>query len=101
MLAVVINLWLNWGMNAIQQAIGILGLEGIGALYSPPISAQAVHKWKAAPEVPIERCPAIEFATGGAVTRRNLRPNDWWLIWPELVTEEFPAPHGDRPKEAA
>jgi len=37
-------------------------------------------------------CVAIERATGGAVTRRDLRPDDWHMIWPELVTAEFPAP---------
>ena len=30
-------------------------------------------------------CVAIERATGGQVTRRDLRPCDWHLIWPELV----------------
>lgn len=79
-------------MTGIQKAIEIIGLEGIGFLYSPPISAQAVHKWKSAPDVPIERCPAIEMATEGEVTRRDLRPTDWWMIWPELVTDDFPAP---------
>lgn len=28
---------------------------------------------------------AIELATAGAVTRRDLRPDDWRLIWPELA----------------
>ncbi|WP_311223731.1 MULTISPECIES: YdaS family helix-turn-helix protein [unclassified Acidovorax] len=38
-----------------------------------------------------ERCPsplncvAIEHATGGQVTRRDLRPHDWASIWPELA----------------
>lgn len=32
-----------------------------------------------------ERCVAIERATNGAVTRKDLRPNDWHLIWPELA----------------
>ncbi len=41
-------------------------------------------------------CTAIERATGGVVTRRDLRPDDWHLIWPELVSKEHPAP-----KEAA
>lgn len=27
---------------------------------------------------------AIERATAGAVTRRDLRPDDWQSIWPEL-----------------
>lgn len=29
---------------------------------------------------------AIERATNGAVTRRDLRPDDWHLIWPELAS---------------
>ena len=36
--------------------------------------------------IPVERCVAIERATNGAVTRRDLRPSDWRLIWPELAT---------------
>lgn len=35
--------------------------------------------------VPIERCFPIEQATGGKVTRKDLRPDDWPLIWPELM----------------
>ncbi len=38
--------------------------------------------------VPIQRCVAIERATNGAVTRRDLRPDDWHLIWPELAESE-------------
>lgn len=30
------------------------------------------------------RCVAIERATSGAVSRRDLRPLDWREIWPEL-----------------
>jgi DNA-binding transcriptional regulator YdaS (Cro superfamily) len=29
-------------------------------------------------------CIAIERATSGAVTRKELRPKDYWLIWPDL-----------------
>ena len=29
----------------------------------------------------------VEHATNGAVTRKELRPNDWHLIWPELQDE--------------
>jgi DNA-binding transcriptional regulator YdaS (Cro superfamily) len=35
--------------------------------------------------VPVERCVPIERATEGAVTRRDLRPDDWHDIWPELA----------------
>ncbi len=37
-------------------------------------------------------CVLAERASGRALTRRHLRPNDWWLIWPELVTAKHPAP---------
>lgn len=29
-------------------------------------------------------CVAIEQQTGGKVTRKDLRPDDWLLLWPEL-----------------
>mgnify|MGYP003407443700 CR=1 FL=1 len=41
-------------------------------------------------------CTAIEQATDGAVTRRDLRPSDWHLIWPELVDAKHPAPITDQ-----
>ena len=30
-------------------------------------------------------CVSIEQKTGREVTRQELRPNDWILIWPELA----------------
>jgi len=33
-------------------------------------------------------CVSIEVATGGRVTRKDLRPDDWQRIWPELATPE-------------
>ena len=38
--------------------------------------------------VPIERCVPIERATDGAVSRIDLRPDDWHEIWPELADLE-------------
>ena len=35
-------------------------------------------------------CVAIEQLTNKAVTRQELRPTDWHLIWPELA-EKAPA----------
>lgn len=32
-----------------------------------------------------ERALAIEVATNGVVTRQELRPNDFWRIWPDLA----------------
>lgn len=50
--------------------------------------------------IPAGRCVEIERATNGEVTRRDLRPEDWQKIWPELssesnsrrVTDPTPAP---------
>lgn len=50
------------------------------------ISPVLISQWRTGTRpVPIERCVAIERATDGAVTRRDLRPNDWQDIWPELA----------------
>ena len=49
------------------------------------VSVAAVGNWKQR-GVPIEHCAAIEAATNSIVTRRDLRPDDWQKIWPELAT---------------
>lgn len=55
------------------------------------VTQSAIGNWKAR-GVPIMIAAAIESATAGAVTRRDLRPDDWHLIWPELaVVEPNPA----------
>ena len=48
--------------------------------------------------VPPERCVEIERATAGKVSRKDLRPEDWHKIWPELAaapgraTDPVPVP---------
>ncbi|EFE7714670.1 helix-turn-helix domain-containing protein [Escherichia coli] len=39
------------------------------------------------------RALMIEAETGGHVTRRELRPNDWELIWPEYTGSTPPSRH--------
>ena len=57
-------------------------------------AALGVHKtqisnWAASnPMPPPARCVAIESATLNAVSRRDLRPDDFASIWPELVAEQ-------------
>lgn len=61
------------------------------------VAPAMVHQWLCgARPVPVQRCIAIERATSGAVTRRDLRPDDWHLIWPELAAQpkEGEASHG-------
>lgn len=67
-------------LDRAADALG--GTDKLAALFD--VSAQAISNWKAR-GVPIERCLAIERATKGAVTRRDLR-DDWQAIWPELDT---------------
>ncbi|AXV95675.1 transcriptional regulator [Ralstonia pseudosolanacearum] len=54
------------------------------------VNAPDVSSWlRGRRPVPIIHCVAIERVTDGAVTRKDLRPDDWRLIWPEL---EFALP---------
>ena len=67
------------GPSALARALGI----------KPP----TVSEWRVgARPVPIERCVAIEQATGGEVRRWDLRPEDWYRIWPELIGAEGAPP---------
>lgn len=53
------------------------------------VAPSLVSQWASGDRpVPVDRCVAIERATNGAVTRRDLRPDDWQLIWPELAEPE-------------
>ncbi len=57
------------------------------------VTPGAVSQWAIGLHaVPVERAVQIERATGGTVTRRELRPDDWGDIWPELIDAEHPWP---------
>lgn len=38
--------------------------------------------------IPVHRAVQIERATGGKVTRQEMRPNDYWEIWTDLEKPE-------------
>lgn len=65
------------------------------------VSQPTVSDWVTGKKpIPAERCWPIERATAGAVTRKDLRPDDWQEIWPELaanppITTTEPATAGD------
>lgn len=42
--------------------------------------------------VPTEYCRPLIDAVDGRLTVEDLRPNDWWRIWPELIDDEHPIP---------
>lgn len=80
--------------EALQEALSTVGgsPSALAAKLGDGVARQNVEYWLRKGRVPAEYCPAIERATDGTVTRRDLRPDDWHRIWPELVTAEHPAP---------
>ena len=75
-------------MNPIARAVQILGGPAKVAVLLG-VSTQAVCFWRdELRKFPIEYCLAIESATNGAVTRQDIRPDDYWLIWPDLKAPE-------------
>lgn len=46
-------------------------------------------------------CAQIELHSGGAVTRIDLRPDDWQDIWPELANSEQKQPPALTPQAQA
>lgn len=75
-------------MNAIQQAIEAAGgpsklAAGLG------VTPQAVCFWRdGLRRLPFEHGPEIERMAGGVVTRRQLFPDDWQRVWPEMETAD-------------
>jgi len=61
-------------MDALTKAIEAAG--GVGKLALAIGTAQnVVSNWRARGQVPAHRCAEVERATGGAVTRHDLRPD--------------------------
>lgn len=74
--------------HPITKAAHILGSYSALARHLG-VTKAAVHQWTNVDrETPLIHCFAIELATKGAVTRKDLRPDDWALIWPELKEVE-------------
>ncbi|CAN7341867.1 helix-turn-helix domain-containing protein [Acidovorax sp. LjRoot74] len=70
--------------HAIKLACDKVGSQAVLAK-AIDVAPAIVHQWRGGLRpVPVQHCLAIERATEGAVTRRDLRPDDWHLIWPEL-----------------
>ncbi|MCB4321527.1 helix-turn-helix domain-containing protein [Alcaligenes sp. 13f] len=68
----------------VRRAIKIVGN---GALLAEKlgVSGVTVSDWASGKRpVPIIRCVEIEELTCKQVTRKQLRPDDWYQIWPDL-----------------
>lgn len=49
------------------------------------VSRATLNQWKKRGEVPVRYCVQIEQLSNGAISRKDLRPKDWQLYWPELA----------------
>jgi len=78
-------------MSALSKAIEIAGSQRLIAEACGVIQP-TVAGWLRRSHVPAEYCAAIEAAVKGAVTRRDLRPDDWASIWPELAANDATQP---------
>lgn len=72
-------------MDALNKSISIAGSQrALGE--SIGLGQTAVANWiKRGGIVPVEHCTPIETALLGKVTRKELRPDDWQIHWPELA----------------
>ena len=80
---------INFDMNNLIEK-ACLHVGGLTAL-SNAIGISPAYAWQLKVGMrPLKpaHCVAIERATGGAVTRKDLRPHDWKDIWPELEGKE-------------
>lgn len=48
-----------------------------------------IYNWaKKLRPIPVEYMARLEIHTNGAISRKQLRPDDWWVIWPELLEKK-------------
>lgn len=74
--------------QAIERAVAHLGSAAALARSAGGVAPAFVYMWRTGLRpIPPQRCVLIEAACRKAdppVTRSDLRPDDWHLIWPEL-----------------
>lgn len=73
----------------IERAIGLAESQAKLAT-AIGVTQQTISNWLKGGVIKAEHCSAIERLTQCAVTRRQLRPDDWRDIWPELGEASTP-----------
>lgn len=74
------------GMNKLRHFFESGALSVSDLARGLDVSVPTVAQWcRGTRPVPIARCLAIERMTDGAVTRQDLRPDDWREIWPDIA----------------
>ena len=69
----------NAGMKTLKQAVDEISLKVAADLLA--ITPQRLSNWMER-GVPVELCAVVDSKLG--VSRKVLRPDDWFLIWPEM-----------------
>lgn len=69
--------------DAFKKACDLVGAANMARHLD--VSPQAINECKKGSRpVPIPWCLTVERVTSGEVTRKDLRPDDWEKIWPDL-----------------
>lgn len=72
--------------DALLEACNVAGSKAALAA-AINVSAQRLNNWiKRDQKVPAEFCADIERLFG--ISRRDLRPHDYWIVWPDLQQQE-------------
>lgn len=90
-----INLWFNPTMSntsktAIEQVLDLISVSRLALACD--VSKQAIYKWIKQGYPPAERCPEIEEAVGGRVSRFDLLPPPFHKPKRRRKTNKQPAP---------
>jgi DNA-binding transcriptional regulator YdaS (Cro superfamily) len=75
---------MNQAKTPVVRACEIVGSQAELARLLQVTPAMVNQLVKGARPVPLEHCLSIETATNGQVTRQEMRPDDFWRIWPDL-----------------
>ncbi len=70
-------------MSTLEQIVTAMDTSISGLARDLNLTRQVVQAWKTN-GIPARYCPQLEQMTGGKVTRKEMRPNDWMQFWPEL-----------------
>ena len=85
-----LNMVFNFVMDELKIFVATHGLTKVARQIG--ISPQLLDNWLDR-GVPVLRCADVERVSGGFVSRKKLRPDDWQRIWPELNNQQ-PAGQG-------
>jgi DNA-binding transcriptional regulator YdaS (Cro superfamily) len=80
------NVRMSETFEPIDRLIDRYGGKQTAAAAAVRVAPATLAEWRSKDRpVPVKKCVLIEQVSGGAVSRKDLRPDDWGDIWPELA----------------